>query len=71
MTDPDKDLLATTEGVDEGSARSTVESTRSAGAPDAASPGAPDDTEAEPAPPLTLDSPQQAGPGQQLEAGEG
>lgn len=57
MTDPDQDLLITTEGVDEGSARSTVEGLK--------------DTEAEPAPPVPIDSQQPAGPGLQLEAGEG
>ena len=84
MTDPDQDLLSTTEGVDEGSADATVEDRSSAGrgavtgpvgggaAGDGPVGGGPVDTEASPAPPVVVDAgraPQ--GPGQQVEAGEG
>jgi hypothetical protein len=58
MTNPDEDLLTTTEGVDEGSAASTAEG------PDAERPAPPVDL-------TTEDSAAQRAPGQQLEAGEG
>ena len=84
MTDPDQDLLSTTEGVDEGSADATVEDRSPAGrgaitgqvggdAPGGDAPGGgPLDAEASPAPPVVVDAgPAPQGPGQQLEAGEG
>lgn len=77
MTNPSEDLLATTEGVDEGSARSTAEGRTdpSSGAlvGQRAAQG-PDDVEAEPAPPVDATTEQARevrGTGQQLEAGEG
>lgn len=85
MTPPDEDLLAT-EGVDEGSAASTVEGSTAEGAGTAeragppadppAVPHAPDDAESRPAPPDEVDTAEAraaraAGSGQELEAGEG
>ena len=90
MTNPSDDLLATTEGVDEGSAASTVEGEgaersteeltgvtnpikRAMG--DGPDRGASPDVQ--PAPPVDMESDESraardaAGPGQQLEAGEG
>lgn len=73
MTNPDEDLLTTTEGVDEGSAASTAEGRGSGSSPAAGS--VPQPPEAEPAaPPVdvqTEESAAQRAPGQQLEAGEG
>lgn len=72
MSDPSKDLLTTTEGVDEGSAASTVEGPGAGGAPAAGHPVAgPPDTAEGPVDMQTRESREQAGPGQQLEAGEG
>lgn len=83
MTNPSKDLLATTEGVDEGSAKSTVEGEMLAGerGPDAhrgtALGEGPADVEATPAPPVDTESAESrgardaAGTGQQLQEGEG
>ena len=86
MTDPSKDLLVSTEGVDEGSADSTVEGPDSGAAGDAAAGGAAAGDGAsspaagagpEAAPPLDMESPQSraardaVGTGQQLQAGEG
>ena len=79
MTNPSDDLLTTSEGVDEGSAASTVEGPGSSAAPPAGgTPQAPDGAaEASPAPPVDMESDDAraaraaAGPGQQLEAGEG
>lgn len=72
MTTPDEDLV-TSEGVDEGSAASTVESPGSGGDP--AARGLPDGPDAErAAPPVDTDTEgteAARGPGQQLEAGEG
>lgn len=72
MTDLSKDLLTTTEGVDEGSAASTAEGPGSGGSPEAGQPvsGPPDTSEA-PVDMETHESREQAGPGQQLEVGEG
>ena len=71
MTNPSEDLLATTEGVDEGSAKSTVEGPDSGGAssteeltgvtnPISRALGDPDtqseDIEAKPAPPVDMES---------------
>ena len=79
MSAGDEDLLTTTEGVEEGSAASTVEDAAtggSGGRPATGAPG-PADVEASPAPPLVVESPQSqaardaVGTGQQLEAGEG
>ena len=73
MTNPDEDLLTTTEGVDEGSAASTGEGPGTGGSPAAG--GEPHPPADEPvAPPVdvgTEESDAQRGPGQQLEAGEG
>ena len=73
MTEPDDDLLTTTEGVDEGSAASTAEDRSSGSAPGAGA--RPDVPDAEPvAPPVDMDTDDpaaQRGPGQQLEVGEG
>jgi len=81
MTNPSEDLLATTEGVDEGSAKSTAEGATSTEEltgvtnPIGRALGDADRTdeqsEATPAPPVDagIDAPR--GPGQQLEAGEG
>lgn len=79
MTTPDEHLLATTEGVAEGSAASTVEDAATGGSGDRPAPGAPGllDVEASPAPPVVLESPQSraardaVGTGQQLQVGEG
>ena len=72
MTNPREDLV-TTEGVDEGSAASTVEGPDSGGSP--AARGLPDGPDAErAAPPVDMDTEDVEavrGPGQQLEAGEG
>ena len=87
MTNPSDDLLATSEGVDEGSAASADEGPRSTeeltgvtnpikqalGDP----PRADAQSDATPAPPVDMESDasrgarEQAGSGQQLEAGEG
>lgn len=87
MTNPSEDLLATTEGVDEGSARSTAEGPRSTeeltgvtnpvkralGDP----PRTHQEADARPAPPVDMESDEARearatrGSGQQLEAGEG
>ncbi|MCW2681748.1 MAG: hypothetical protein JWM62_3149 [Frankiales bacterium] len=74
MTDPDKDLLVTSEGVDEGSAASTAEGPGS-GATPAAGGRAVAEGEA-PTPPVEVDTAQSraaraADTGQQLQAGEG
>ena len=87
MTNPSDDLLATSEGVDEGSQKSTDEGDRSTeeltgvtnpitqALGDAPSTDATSD--ATPAPPVDMESEQSrgardaAGSGQQLEAGEG
>jgi hypothetical protein len=79
MTSPDEDLLTTAEGVDEGSAASTAEdSTSGSAAVDAGPGGRPSpESEATPAPPVDMESSDSraarsaAGPGQQVEAGEG
>ena len=74
MTDPDQDLLTTTEGVDEGSADSTAEDESTAGAAPVKGAGSdgPLDVEASAAPPVPLDgAPRPDSPGQQLAAGEG
>lgn len=84
MTNPSEDLLATTEGVDEGSAASTAEGasstedltgatnpiSRALGDPPRTDP----ESEATPAPPVGVETGEDGtarGPGQQLEAGEG
>ena len=87
MTNPSDDLLATSEGVDEGSAASTDEGPRSTqeltgvtnplarALGDA--PSTNDEADATPAPPVDMETEQsrgardQAGTGQQLQAGEG
>lgn len=85
MTDANQDLLTTTEGVDEGSAASTVEGTDTGGAEGAGlghctDPDRPRDEhgggENRPAPPYVVESPESraahsADTGQQLAAGEG
>jgi hypothetical protein len=87
MTNPGDDLLATSEGVDEGSAASTDEGPRSTEEltgitnPVTQALGDPPSTDAEsdatPAPPVDMEtdasrgSRDAAGSGQQLEAGEG
>lgn len=80
MTDPDQDLLVTSEGVDEGSAASTAEGPGSGAHPAAGSRPVErashvDEGEA-PAPPVAVDTEQSraaraADTGQQLQAGEG
>jgi hypothetical protein len=90
MTNPNEDLLATQEGVDEGSAASTTESPRTTpsteeltgvtnpvkralGDTDRTA----DESDAEPAPPVDMESDQarearrSADTGQELQAGEG
>ena len=87
MTNPGEDLLATSEGVDEGSTASTSEGTPSTeeltgvtnpikrALGDAPDPS--DETDASPAPPVDMESDDSraarasSGTGQQLEAGEG
>lgn len=75
MTNPDDDLLTTTEGVDEGSAASTVEGPQSGGSPRAGADVPVEGTS--PAPPVDVETDQSRAvrerldPGQQLEAGEG
>lgn len=87
MTNPSDDLLATSEGVDEGSEKSTDEGARSTeeltgvtnpikrAMGDAPSTDA--ETDATPAPPVDMESEQSraardaSGSGQQLQAGEG
>lgn len=74
MTDPDQDLLVTSEGVDEGSAASTAED-RGSGADPAAGGRAVAEGET-PGPPVPVDTEQSraaqaADTGQQLQAGEG
>jgi hypothetical protein len=87
MTNPSDDLLATSEGVDEGSAASTDEGARSTEEltgvtnPIERAMGGPPSTEGEsdatPAPPVDMETEQSrgarsaSGSGQQLEAGEG
>ena len=87
MTNPSDDLLATSEGVDEGSAASTDEGPRSTqeltGVTNPLSralgdPPSPDqEVDASPAPPVDMESEQSrsardaSGTGQQLQAGEG
>jgi hypothetical protein len=87
MTNPSEDLLATSEGVDEGSAASTDEGPRSTqeltGVTNPLSralgdpPSTDDEADARPAPPADMESEQsraardEAGTGQQLAAGEG
>ena len=79
MCAPDEDLLTTTEGVEEGSAASTVEGAATGASSDRPATGAPGpvDVEASPAPPLVVEAPQSQaardaeGTGQQLEVGEG
>ena len=74
MTNPDEDLLTTTEGVDEGSAASTVEGPGSGGTP--AVGGSPTVEGAQPAPPVDMETEQsravreQRDPGQQVDVGE-
>ena len=74
MTDPDQDLLVTTEGVDEGSAASTAEGPASGARPAAG--GRPTAEGEAPAPPVPVDTDDSraaraADTGQQLQAGEG
>jgi hypothetical protein len=75
MSDAERDLLTTTEGVDEGSAASTAEGVATGAAQPPA--GAPQATEPAAAPPDDMESEESrtardaAGPGQQLETGEG
>ncbi|MEX2289809.1 MAG: hypothetical protein WD794_05715 [Mycobacteriales bacterium] len=75
MTNPDDDLLVTSEGVDEGSAASGAEDAGSGGAPRAGARTAPPAAPAEA--PVDTDSAEsrrartRSGTGQQLEAGEG
>ncbi|CAN5278895.1 hypothetical protein BH24ACT10_BH24ACT10_11040 [soil metagenome] len=81
MTNPSEDLLATSEGVDEGSADSTAEGATSnedltgVTNPIKRALGDADRTdvqsEATPAPPVDTGTDGPSGPGQQLEAGEG
>lgn len=79
MTAPDDGLLTTTEGVDEGSAASTAEGPQSGAEPaDAGVPGAAGpESEATPAPPVDMESPEAraardaVGTGQQVQVGEG
>lgn len=84
MTNPSEDLLATTEGVDEGSRKSTTEGDPSTedltGVPNPINQALgerPGNVEAEPAPPVDMESGTvredraSRAPGQQLEAGEG
>jgi hypothetical protein len=69
----DDDLTAG-EGVNEGSADSTAETAGNTGALAAASTDGRPEGEDDPAPPLDMESAESrdaAGPGQQLEAGEG
>ena len=74
MTNPNEDLV-TSEGVDEGSAASTVEGPASGGTPDVGS--APQRPQAPAAAPVDMESEEsrkaraEVGTGQQLEAGEG
>ena len=76
MTEPSEDLLVTSEGVDEGSAASTVEGPDSGATPTAGAPVAAD-PESQPAPPVDMESAEaraaraERGTGQQLQAGEG
>ena len=74
MSNPDEDLLTTTEGVDEGSAASTAEGPDSGAAPAAG--GRPTVEGERPAPPVEVDTEDSraaraADTGQQLEVGEG
>jgi hypothetical protein len=79
MTPSDDGLLTTTEGVDEGSKASTAEGPQSgAGAVDAGTAGgAGPQSEATPAPPVDMESPEARaardalGSGQQVQVGEG
>ena len=76
MTEPSEDLLVTSEGVDEGSAASTVEGSDSGGSP-AVGRSVAADPESQPAPPDDMETAEsralraERGTGQQLEAGEG
>jgi hypothetical protein len=74
MTNPDQDLLVSTEGVDEGSAASTAEGPGSGASPAAG--GGPTAEGEHPTPPVEVDTEQSraaraADTGQQLQAGEG
>ncbi len=80
MTNPSEDLLVTTEGVDEGSAASTVEGESAIEDTERAVDDAPTsgvDGEAQPAPPVDMETDESraareaTGTGQQLAAGEG
>lgn len=78
MTSSSEHLLTTTEGVDEGSAASTVEETGTEGsAVGAAADSGGIQDESTPAPPVDMESDEarsvkeQQGTGQQLQAGEG
>ena len=78
MTDPSKDLLVSTEGVDEGSAASTGEGPDSPATGDpAGSASRPAGAAPDAAPPVDMESEQSraardaSGTGQQLQAGEG
>jgi hypothetical protein len=76
MTDPDQDLLVTSEGVDEGSAASTVEGPDSGAAPAATGGRGPVAEGESPAPPVEVDTEESraaraADTGQQLQVGEG
>lgn len=74
MTDPDQDLLVTSEGVDEGSAASTAEGAGSGARPTVGDHPVVDGEV--PAPPVQVDTEESraaraADSGQQLQAGEG
>lgn len=76
MTNPDEELLVTTEGVDEGSAASTAEGAGT-GAPQDTGGGTDRPTGAQPAPPVDMESDasraarRESGTGQQQQVGEG
>lgn len=75
MTNPDEDLLVASEGVDEGSAASTVEGPQSGGDPESGSPVAADDEQ--PAPPVDMETDAirrtraERDTGQQVDSGQG
>ena len=75
MTQPDDELLTTTEGVDEGSAASTVEGPDSGGTPRVGS--TPRVEGEEPAPPVDMETDairrtrEQRDPGQQVDTDQG
>ena len=77
MTNSDKDLLTTGEGVDEGSAASTAEGAGTgSGGSIGSAPSAGVQTDSQPAPPADVDTAESrkasaSDLGQQLEAGEG